>query len=61
MFTFSVLWQEVVGSLVTHIGSGTPADIDHALATLTVLAEVYGHDMQRFAILIKVAASAISG
>ena len=46
--------QEVIGALITHIGSGMPSEIDHALDALGALVETQGKAMQRFAILIKV-------
>ena len=52
-----VLWsllQEVIGSLITHVGSGTSSDIDRALATLGTLVEARLGEVRRFAILIKV-------
>ena len=46
--------QEVIGALITHIGSGMSSEIDHALDALGALVETQGKAMQRFAILIKV-------
>ena len=46
--------QEVIGALITHIGSGMSSEVDHALDALGAIVENQHKAMQRFAILIKV-------
>ena len=38
---------------MTHIGSGLPAEVDHALDILATLVETHRPEMDRFAVLIK--------
>ena len=45
--------QEVIGTLVTHIGSGLPNEVDHALDILATLVETRRLEMDRFSVLIK--------
>jgi Fanconi anemia group D2 protein len=45
--------QEVIGTLVTHIGSGMPTEVNHALDILATLVETRRSEMDRFAVLIK--------
>ena len=51
--TLYTILQEVIGTLVTHIGSGLPAEVDHALDILATLVETHRPEMDRFAVLIK--------
>ena len=46
--------QEVIAALMTHIGSGMAAEIDHALDVLGSLVETHPSAMNRFAVLVKV-------
>lgn len=46
--------QEVVGNLVTHIGSGFPAEIESSLDILLDLVMQHNAMMAPFAIFIKV-------
>ncbi|OPL21558.1 fanconi d2 anemia group, partial [Mytilus galloprovincialis] len=45
--------QEIVGNLVTHIGSGFESEIDHSLDILSDLVEHYLTKMAPFAIFVK--------
>ncbi|XP_076105835.1 Fanconi anemia group D2 protein-like [Mytilus galloprovincialis] len=45
--------QEIVGNLVTHIGSGFESEIDHSLDILSELVEHYLTKMAPFAIFVK--------
>lgn len=51
----------MIGALVTHVGSGMPSEIDHALDVLSVLVEHHCPAMQRFTILIKARLSTTAG
>lgn len=46
-------FQEIIGTLVTHIGSGEPAEVDRALDILATLVDSRRLEMERFAVLIK--------
>lgn len=43
----------MIGSLVTHVGSGMPSEVDHALDILATLVDTHRAQMDRFAVLIK--------
>ena len=43
----------MIGTLVTHIGSGLPTEVDHALDILAALVDTQRSEMDRFAVLIK--------
>ena len=43
----------MIGTLVTHIGSGMPTEVNHALDILATLVETRRSEMDRFAVLIK--------
>ena len=43
----------MIGSLVTHVGSGMPSEVDHALDILATLVDTHRVQMDRFAVLIK--------
>eukprot|EP00731_Ephydatia_muelleri_P027407 Em0019g280a len=45
--------QEVIAALMTHVGSGMAAEIDHALDVLGSLVETHPSAMNRFAVLVK--------
>ncbi|KAG9294638.1 hypothetical protein G9A89_008117 [Geosiphon pyriformis] len=45
--------QEIVGSLVTHIGSGSPIEVNSALSVLLYLVEEDSEKMNRFSIFVK--------
>ena len=47
-------WQEIVGTLVTHIGSGFASEADASLDVLSDLVESHPDVMAPFAIFIKV-------
>ena len=51
--------QEVVGALVTHVGSGFPNEADSSLDVLSDLVEHHPH-MSSFAIFLKVRVENIS-
>ena len=46
--------QEVVGALVTHVGSGFPNEADSSLDVLSDLVEHHPSHMSSFAIFLKV-------
>ena len=46
--------QEIVGNLVTHIGSGLSGEVDSALSILADLVETNTQTMSPFAIFVKV-------
>ena len=43
----------MIGTLVTHIGSGVPTEVEHALDILATLVETRRTEMDRFTVLIK--------
>jgi hypothetical protein len=45
--------QEVIGSLVTHFGSGSPHEIKFALNTLSQIVEKDPESAQKFSIFVK--------
>ena len=52
MYVYAISLQEVIGNLVTHIGSGMRSEVDNALDILGQLVESQGVAMDRFSILI---------
>ena len=53
---YSCFLQEVVGALVTHVGSGFSNEADSSLDVLRELVENHPSDMTPFAIFLKVSA-----
>ena len=51
------VWQEIVGSLVTHIGSGVRSEVRASLDILVLLVENSVSKMAPFAVFIKVCSS----
>ena len=49
-----MLFQEVVGTLVSHIGSGMNTEANTALEVLDALVNAKLQDVQRFTLMIKV-------
>lgn len=54
MFMMLLKFQEIVGNLVTHIGSGYPSEIESSLDILTELITEQKKLMAPFAVFIKV-------
>ena len=50
----SLAFQEVVGNLVTHIGSGSPGEVEGSLDILARLIETDVQKMAPFAVFVKV-------
>ena len=48
------MFQEVVGNLVTHIGSGSPGEVEGSLDILSRLIETDVQKMAPFAVFVKV-------
>ena len=51
---YVLLFQEVIGTLVSHVGSGMNAEASAALEVLDALVIAKLQDVQRFTLMIKV-------